>query len=76
LLGGFIYAIKDILMPQASPMIEGTISDKTNRSNTKIQLVGIGDSLTKGTGDETGKGLGDGWGWDLNLFFDFVFITF
>jgi lysophospholipase L1-like esterase len=56
LLGGFIYAIKDILMPQASPMIEGTISDKTNRSNTKIQLVGIGDSLTKGTGDETGKG--------------------
>jgi lysophospholipase L1-like esterase len=56
LAGGFGYAIKDILFPQASPILTGSIGNTAPLKADKIQLVGIGDSLTKGTGDETGKG--------------------
>lgn len=59
-LFGLIYAVKDILYP--APTISALPSEQQEQTadnlhtQNKIQIVGLGDSLTKGTGDETGKG--------------------
>ncbi|MFE6795601.1 GDSL-type esterase/lipase family protein [Paenibacillus chitinolyticus] len=59
--GGFGYAVKDVLSPgsggeqlTAGPK-ETPAVNELDRKN-KIQLVSLGDSLTAGTGDGTGKG--------------------
>lgn len=61
LLGGFAFAVKDIMAPltgnswSSSP--SGDLSEAAPTSNTKqINLVALGDSLAKGTGDDTGQG--------------------
>ncbi|MBP1999625.1 lysophospholipase L1-like esterase [Paenibacillus shirakamiensis] len=60
-VAGFIYAIKDVLYPSASSKWSsgpaGGISSVTPQTNDKeIQIVALGDSLAKGTGDDTGEG--------------------
>lgn len=63
LLGGFGYAVKDMIAPQASTY-EGEQAaepappaEQTELSKSKsITVAAIGDSLTKGTGDATGEG--------------------
>jgi lysophospholipase L1-like esterase len=56
---GFIYAVQDIVNPKssdlgaASPAIP--ITDDL-ASKDKVNIVAIGDSLTKGTGDQSGDG--------------------
>jgi lysophospholipase L1-like esterase len=60
-IGGFLYASNQILFPQATSG-EMIISkpaeqkDKLIEGKDKLQIVALGDSLTAGTGDATGKG--------------------
>jgi lysophospholipase L1-like esterase len=56
LLAGFIYAVKDILYPQASEELQYRSQKSGQMDSNKLLIVGLGDSLTKGIGDETGKG--------------------
>lgn len=56
---GFGYAVRDILHPQPSDF--GTGAQTAQPSNApaagdKIQIVALGDSLTKGFGDTSGEG--------------------
>jgi lysophospholipase L1-like esterase len=53
---GFGYAMKDILFPQPSPLLGDVSEASGNTNDDTLRIVGIGDSLTKGVGDETGKG--------------------
>jgi lysophospholipase L1-like esterase len=60
-IGGFLYASNQILFPQAasSELIISKPSeqkDKLIEGKDKLQIVALGDSLTAGTGDATGKG--------------------
>jgi lysophospholipase L1-like esterase len=63
LIIGFVYAVRDVNMPQASTdivvekpsqpeaVVKGNLADKQ-----EIRVTAIGDSLAKGTGDNTGSG--------------------
>lgn len=56
---GFAYAVREILYPQPdqaefAPPAERQPLDPLARNN--IQIVALGDSLTKGVGDEAGEG--------------------
>jgi lysophospholipase L1-like esterase len=59
-LGGFIYAVQDIINPK--PSDQGVTPLPTQQSNNnvinkdQIHIVALGDSLSKGTGDLSGDG--------------------
>jgi lysophospholipase L1-like esterase len=58
---GLVYAVKDILHPQPAGGPAQSPPSKAEEANTplsqsEIHIVALGDSLTKGTGDESGKG--------------------
>jgi lysophospholipase L1-like esterase len=56
---GFFYAAQDIINPKPSDMgIAPTVPNTNNElaNKDKITIVALGDSLTKGTGDESGDG--------------------
>lgn len=58
LIIGLFTGVRDILSPKGNEIpqqVEATPLEKGAASN-KIQIVALGDSLTRGTGDETGKG--------------------
>lgn len=60
LLSGFIYAILDILYPKPSdlgapPQLSVSKEDSL-QVKKEIRIIALGDSLSKGTGDETGEG--------------------
>lgn len=60
--GGFVYAVKQIVFPEQvtsglQPPSGSTEEQKADiGADGKIAIVGLGDSLTVGTGDTTGKG--------------------
>ncbi|WP_010273715.1 GDSL-type esterase/lipase family protein [Paenibacillus senegalensis] len=59
-VGGFVYAVQSILNPQgdvemAAPN-DGQIQPDPVRDQSRIQILGLGDSLTRGVGDPTGEG--------------------
>jgi lysophospholipase L1-like esterase len=58
-LFGFIYAVQDIINPKPSDLglapITTPIKDDLV-SKDKVNIVALGDSLTKGTGDQSGDG--------------------
>lgn len=62
LLGGFIYAVKDVLYPtaQTAPVNKDAIDQEEKKQSAlpagDIRISAVGDSLAKGTGDDTGKG--------------------
>ncbi|WP_136606084.1 GDSL-type esterase/lipase family protein [Paenibacillus dokdonensis] len=63
LLAGFVYAIKDIQNPQAgnelaapSAKPQENTEDKSPDAKKEIKIAAIGDSLAKGTGDNSGMG--------------------
>lgn len=59
LLGiGLTLAMRDIMFPKGNVISKGEEKQDENGvyQNNKIQIVALGDSLTRGTGDETGKG--------------------
>lgn len=56
---GFAYAANQIWFPKASESLQlATEAPKESmiESKAKLQIVALGDSLTAGTGDNTGKG--------------------
>jgi len=57
---GFVYAVRDVMDPrpgELAPAPEAPPSAADNPLNAdKIQIVALGDSLTRGTGDGTGQG--------------------
>lgn len=62
LIGGFIYAISDVLNPVGSTYTGTTSSDPTSgtaataKAEGSFQITVLGDSLAKGTGDDDGSG--------------------
>jgi lysophospholipase L1-like esterase len=59
LVFGLVYAVNDVVNPTATLFDDVTKlpnSSKDNKDNNKINIVALGDSLTKGTGDRTGVG--------------------
>lgn len=56
---GLIYAVKEILYPipvKSADSAAGQEITNNPLAKDKIQIVTLGDSLTRGTGDQTGKG--------------------
>ncbi|USB34844.1 GDSL-type esterase/lipase family protein [Paenibacillus sp. YPG26] len=61
LCAGFLYAVKDVIAPEAgnlwASMPSGSLSDAAPTTDAKeLNIVSLGDSLAKGTGDDTGQG--------------------
>ncbi|MFC0298487.1 SGNH/GDSL hydrolase family protein [Geobacillus jurassicus] len=57
-LGGLALAVQDQFFSAANPPVEQKQprADETKRHDEEIDIVALGDSLTRGTGDESGKG--------------------
>lgn len=58
---GFVYGVKQIIYPEktADSILPNPSANETKEqlgSDNKISIVALGDSLTSGTGDTTGKG--------------------
>lgn len=54
---GLTLAMRDIMYPQGNVISKGGEKQEANGfTENKVQIVALGDSLTRGTGDETGKG--------------------
>ncbi|WP_433946518.1 GDSL-type esterase/lipase family protein [Paenibacillus sp. SN-8-1] len=61
LLAGFLYAVKDVIAPETGNLWastpSGNLSSVAPTTNAKeFNIVSLGDSLAKGTGDDTGQG--------------------
>ncbi|MEI7024467.1 GDSL-type esterase/lipase family protein [Paenibacillus sp. y28] len=59
LIGGLGYGVKDVLFPQESQITQAPAAEEQPSgvlAQDRIDIVAFGDSLTKGTGDQTGKG--------------------
>jgi len=58
LIGGLAYAVNDVLNPKAIEWegAQAQPSGPAAEEKTKIDIVALGDSLTVGTGDVSGKG--------------------
>lgn len=57
-LTGFAYAVRDVLLPPSGTLAGGPLLSAPSAGSdpASIEIVTLGDSLTKGTGDQTGKG--------------------
>ncbi|WP_228745179.1 GDSL-type esterase/lipase family protein [Paenibacillus sp. S150] len=58
LLGGFVYAVKDILYPRGEALLT-SLPQQTAApvsAGEGLKIMALGDSLAKGTGDDTGSG--------------------
>jgi len=58
-IAGFIYAVRATMFPEASGKgmsPEEVRQEERLSSGDKVQIVALGDSLTRGTGDQEGKG--------------------
>jgi lysophospholipase L1-like esterase len=55
---GFALAVKDIVAPPQGTIAEGPLTPIVSKplNGDTLAIVALGDSLTKGTGDQTGKG--------------------
>ncbi|GIO44547.1 GDSL-type esterase/lipase family protein [Paenibacillus apis] len=60
LICGFVYAVSDVIFPVPSDTIstglEGTASKDQQIHPGNMDVTAVGDSLAKGTGDDTGSG--------------------
>lgn len=59
LLSGFVYAVRDILYPASSHAGLQAAPDAAERAGSEtvsLDVTALGDSLAKGTGDDTGSG--------------------
>jgi lysophospholipase L1-like esterase len=55
LIAGFVFGVKEILLPQVQTAKPTAPSENVSVSKNGL-LLGLGDSLTRGIGDSTGKG--------------------
>lgn len=59
-LVGFVYAVQSILNPQGDGHVAGPEQEITRpdpiKDQSRIQILGLGDSLTRGVGDPAGEG--------------------
>ena len=55
-IGGLVYAVMDVIHPQAAEYSQPENSKPAEEADASIEIVALGDSLTVGTGDVTGKG--------------------
>jgi lysophospholipase L1-like esterase len=53
---GFIIGVKDVLQPQASNMPKTEVKKAVAKKKGTLQIVSLGDSLTRGVGDKEGIG--------------------
>lgn len=53
---GFTALLLNVLLPKAQPQLTTSVKLEKESSQTDLKVVGIGDSLTKGVGDEDGAG--------------------
>ncbi len=54
---GFVSGVNDVLNPKASKLITKTdVVEKEKKKNGTLQIVSLGDSLTRGVGDKEGIG--------------------
>lgn len=59
LVSGMVYGIQTIMNPQGENLSEETVvqpADPDTQSKDKIQILALGDSLTKGLGDDKAEG--------------------
>lgn len=56
LIFGLVYAVNDVVNPTATLFDDVTKTPNPLQEDNKINIVALGDSLTKGTGDRTGVG--------------------
>ncbi|QKG84122.1 hypothetical protein GXN76_06280 [Kroppenstedtia pulmonis] len=56
LVTGFVMATSEVIAPQKNPVSLQTEKKKEQEPGEKRLLLGLGDSLTRGTGDADGKG--------------------
>jgi lysophospholipase L1-like esterase len=62
-IAGFLYAVNQIIFPQKAANVDAGVPQETVKpkqsplaDKEKIQIVALGDSLSSGTGDLTGRG--------------------
>ncbi|GAA3404982.1 GDSL-type esterase/lipase family protein [Paenibacillus hodogayensis] len=55
-VGGLVYAVNDVLNPKPADYMQAEEPKPAEEEKTTIDIVALGDSLTVGTGDVTGKG--------------------
>jgi lysophospholipase L1-like esterase len=57
LVAGFVYGIRTVLYPQGAE-VQSVVPEEQNNAGQKdkIQILALGDSLTKGVGDDKGEG--------------------
>lgn len=56
LILGFVWAVRDTVYPTATPPKTATKPTPSQTNSSKQLLLGLGDSLTRGLGDEKGLG--------------------
>lgn len=56
LIVGFVYAVGDIIYPKGEALSTSLPQETAAPAADEIKLLALGDSLAKGTGDETGSG--------------------
>ena len=53
---GFVSGVNDVLNPRASNLIKTDVVAKEKKKTGTLQIVSLGDSLTRGVGDKEGIG--------------------
>ncbi len=56
LVGGFIYAVDTVLRPDQAQVMKPAEEKKAPPALDEIRILALGDSLTKGAGDDEGEG--------------------
>ncbi|MBD2861193.1 GDSL-type esterase/lipase family protein [Paenibacillus oceani] len=54
--GGLVYAMNDIMNPKPADFVQQPQQQPAAEAKTTVDIVALGDSLTVGTGDVSGKG--------------------
>lgn len=55
-VGGLVYAVKDVIYPKPADYTPIAETQPAENADATIDIVALGDSLSVGTGDVTGKG--------------------
>lgn len=56
MVGGLVYAVQDVMNPKPAAYIGSKPETPVKEAKSTVDIVALGDSLTVGTGDSSGKG--------------------